>query len=169
MFRVFVYFLRQNMVGLAVLSEKALLRNLLSQRDFIPKSYRWRSLVKEKFPVDFTRFSCCIIQLPLSFVHIYFPLAHLWPFQSLLFCRFLFLQPKHYVQPDPGEWPKIQTIASGCFTSIPPQKDAISQQYFCYILKHVHLISSTVCGLHFRGSLLLSNVRAYCSPLDKHS
>ena len=52
----------------------------------------------------------CIIHLPSSFVHTYFPLVHLWPFQSLLFYRFLFLQPKHYEQQDPGARPKTKSV-----------------------------------------------------------
>ena len=49
-------------------------------------------------------------ELPSFFVHGYFPLVHLWPFQSLLFYGFLFPQAKHYVQQDLGERPKMKTV-----------------------------------------------------------
>ena len=42
--------------------------------------------------------------LPLSFVHKYFPAAHLWPFRSLSLYTFPFVQPTHYGPPGLGEW-----------------------------------------------------------------
>ena len=50
-------------------------------------------------------------ELPSSLVDRYPPLLHLWPFQSLLFDRFLFLQPKHYMLQDRGEWPKMKSTS----------------------------------------------------------
>ena len=47
-------------------------------------------------------------ELPSSFVDRYPPLVHLLPFRSLLFYRFLFLQPKHYMLQDPGELSKMK-------------------------------------------------------------
>ena len=47
-----------------------------------------------------------IFVLPLFFVHRYFPVAHLWPFQSLSPYTFRFVQPTHYGLQDLGGWSK---------------------------------------------------------------
>ena len=75
----------------------------------IPKKYktfrtqRQVHICEESFQRDIFYRGRCSHALPLSFVRRYFPPAHLLPFQNLLFYRFLFLQPEHYVQQDPGE------------------------------------------------------------------
>ena len=66
-------------------------------------------------PVDKVHLSkkkkgCSIVNLPSFFVHRYFLVVHLWPFQNQLFYRFLVLQPKHYVQQDPDERPEMKCV-----------------------------------------------------------
>ena len=119
----------------------------------------------------------CIINLPSSFVHRYFPFVHLWPFQSLLFYRFLLLQVKHCVQQDPGEQSKTKCVTfrrrwvSEVVRAYPLRWMHFHNNFFRAIKakKYCEEFSAKVYGLHFRISLLISNVRGYWRPLKKHS
>ena len=48
--------------------------------------------------------------LPYSFVHKYFPAAHLWPFRSLSLYTFPFVQLTHYGLQGLGEWSEKELI-----------------------------------------------------------
>ena len=48
--------------------------------------------------------------LPLSFVHKYFPAAHLWPFRSLSLYTFPFVQPTHCGPQGLGEWSRKELM-----------------------------------------------------------
>ena len=102
----------------------------------------------------------CIIHLPSSFVHRYFPLVHLWPFQSLLFYRFLLLQVKHCVQQDPGEQSKMKCVTfrrrwvSEVVRAYPLRWMHFHNNFFRSIkaTKYCEEFSAKVYGLHFLSS-----------------
>ena len=65
--------------------------------------------------------------LPWSFVHKYFPAAHLWPFRSLSLCKFPFVQLTHYGRQGLGEWSTKELVR--VFLFIPEDRKLVNYNY----------------------------------------